>query len=327
MKEIAFFLDNRLESPVQNLLEVLSSQKSARLRLIKRGDAGRYDFTGCAAAILSDPIGQEMTAAMKQARKACVPSLGLEDGIIEYEHCWKKRPDRYRPLITDKIAVFGNYTKRILMSWGIEGNRIEVTGCPRFDALHGVNKSLPAKSRILLTCANTPFVDEKTREEFRTSFLEIAEKMEMYGFDYFIRLNKEKTLSLFGKDSVVFKRLRQDNSALFNRVLKKLKLNQRTIMQDISEASAVITTPSTVVLEAMAMGRPVAIINYSGETIYHRTPWEISSPHHIKTVVQELLDPAPPKMLFQNQLFSDYVFFDGSASKRIADIVFKMIKV
>jgi len=109
-------------------------------------------------------------------------------------------------------------------------------------------------------------------------------------------------------------------------IKENLDVNHHTITEDIKNSSAVITSISTVALEAMAMGRPVAILNYCGETVYHRTPWEICGQNHIPSVIKELLVPPSAKLLFQNQLLADYALCDGSATSRVITLINNMSK-
>jgi len=336
-KRIGFFINRGFEYQISDVVKILFLDKNINVEIIHRDKWQEFNFKNCAIAVTTDSIGPEIALAMQRAKDAGVPSLTIQDGIIEYEHCWKKRSDRYRPLLTDLIAVFGNFTKQILISWGVPENKIHIVGCPRFDLYSTLRQIGPSKPRILLTCANTPYVDDNTKEQFRESFIEVAKELEVSGMSFFVRLNKRKTLDLFTKESIIINKQRPNqhamakfigsaSSAALASIMKRLRPNLFTIAQDIKHASAVITQISTVGLEAMAMGRPVAILNYSGETVYHRTPWEIRSRQHIKTVIQELLNPPPAKMLFQEQLFSEYVYCDGFASKRIADMINHMVE-
>lgn len=335
-KEIALFVDGRMTHHVPNLLKILYSDKIRKIRIINRDKGIKYNFNNCAIAVTTDPVGPEMTTIMKNAKAKGIPSLALQDGIVEYEHCWKKRLDRYRPLITDCIAVFGNFTKQILMSWGIAENRIFVTGCPRFDSYHESKNTYPDKPNILLTCANTPYIDDESKNEFRLSFINITKELENCGINYSIRLSRQKTLSLFKNEPSILKRLKTNQetisqnigykpAALFTSVIRKFAPNQFTIAKDICNSSAVITTISTVALESMALKRPVAILDYTGDTMYHTAPWKISDPKHIRVIVQELINPPPAKMMFQKQLFKEYILCDGKASRRIANIIYNMM--
>jgi len=325
MREITFFIDPGLEYQLASVMNALSLDTALKTKILHRDQWLTYDFSRCAVAVTTDSIGPDIARVMKRAKDAGVPSLTIQDGIIEYEHCWKKRLDRFRPLLTDRIAVFGDFTKKILISWGTSEDKIDVTGCPRFDGYTKLDKALPSKPCILLTSANTPFMDDVTKEEFRDSFLMIAKALTSIGIDFFIRLNKEKTVNLFLNEPNVIKRLRQNKHSVADRILKRLNINQRTIAQDIQCVSAVITSVSTIALEAMAFERPVAIFNFSGETTYHKASWEIAGSHQIQKVVQELLSPPPPKILFQHQLFNEYVRDDGQASQRVADIIVSMM--
>jgi hypothetical protein len=89
-------------------------------------------------------------------------------------------------------------------------------------------------------------------------------------------------------------------------------------------ADAVVTTPSTVMLETMLLGRPVAALDYANTPRFVPTAWTISAREHIPRVVAELLDPSTRKMAFQRDCLDDCLECDGPAAPRVATLIERM---
>jgi hypothetical protein len=106
---------------------------------------------------------------------------------------------------------------------------------------------------------------------------------------------------------------------------------QSTTSEDLADAllqaDAVITTPSTALLEAMQAGRPVACLDYHNTPRFVATAWTISAPRHIGPVIRELLQPSEAKMAFQRCCLDDALRHDGFAAARVASLVRKMAAV
>ncbi len=77
-------------------------------------------------------------------------------------------------------------------------------------------------------------------------------------------------------------------------------LAKRDLLDVLQNVDAVITTPSTTMLEAMLLGLPVAVLDYCNTPHYVPPAWRITAAAHIAPTLAELLHPPAPKMLFQD---------------------------
>ena len=93
----------------------------------------------------------------------------------------------------------------------------------------------------------------------------------------------------------------------------------------LERVDAVITTPSTALLEAMLTGRPVAALDYHNVPRFAATAWTISAPEQIAPVLAELLDPSPRKVAFQSMCLRDSLECDGPAAPRVARLTREMV--
>jgi hypothetical protein len=92
----------------------------------------------------------------------------------------------------------------------------------------------------------------------------------------------------------------------------------------LANVDAVITTPSTAMLEAMLYGLPVALLDYSNSPHYVPAAWTISAPRHIDTILPELLAPPSAKMLYQDTVLHDALECRTPATARMMKLVDKM---
>jgi hypothetical protein len=96
------------------------------------------------------------------------------------------------------------------------------------------------------------------------------------------------------------------------------------LVKILEQVDAVISTPSTAILEAMLLGRPVAALDYHNVPRYLPTAWTISARDQIGAVVSELLAPAGAKMAFQRDCLADTLECEGTAAERIRELMSRM---
>ena len=257
----------------------------------------------------------EISVCLAEARRARIPSLVIQDGILEWR-CQYENPlfgegggaPQHQPVLADKIACLGAQSARQIAAWGNPG-RVEITGMPRLDHLLAQAPPAPRRpgKRILVMTAKkpgfTPAQTAVTLESLRDmkAYLETRGDLEVVW-----RLSKglDETLG-------VENRL-QDISGL------ELAALLRTV-------DAVITTPSTALLEAMLLGRPVAALDYHNVPRFVQTAWTIAAPAHIAPAVTELLDPPGRKMAFQEDCLNDSLACDGPAAPRVWALIRAMV--
>jgi hypothetical protein len=92
----------------------------------------------------------------------------------------------------------------------------------------------------------------------------------------------------------------------------------------LKQVDAVITTPSTAILEAMLVERPVAALDYHNVPRFVPTAWTISAPYHIRSAIDEILNPATRKMAFQKDCLHDCLCCEGPAAQRANCLISKM---
>ena len=247
-------------------------------------------------------------------------TVTLQDGLIEYAHCCLKESTshRYRPIVTDFLLTFGERPKKIALSRCQDANVI-ATGSPRFDEYSQYqDKSVEIGSPVLMTTANTPWFDSRSKKEFIKLFIEILGTLTELHIDFKLRLPDKVKKELMFKSPLAFNRI------LRSRYLKGLGNPEIPLIDDVLSSSAVITTPSTVALEAMILNRPVAIIRTGAFPMYLESAFELAGTDSIVPVLSGLTErhvDFDNRMAFQQIIKEENVMADGRASERVANFI------
>jgi hypothetical protein len=259
----------------------------------------------------------DVARCLDVARAAGIPSLVLQDGILEWR-CQYENPlfgagggaPQHQPVLADKIACLGASSARHIASWG-NPSKVEVTGMPRLDALAELRLPPPKRPgrRLLVMTAKKPWYDEAQRTVIERSLAEL-----------------KQYLSTRPDIEVVWRVTRGLSEEL--RVENRLKaLDTLELSGVLAEVDAVITTPSTAILEAMLASRPVAALDYFNVPRFVQSAWTITSADHLPKVVSELMAPPATRMLFQSECQRDSLRTDGSAAGRVGDLVTAMARI
>lgn len=234
-----------------------------------------------------------------------------------------------------KMAVFGNAIKDLFVSDGISPDRIVVTGNPKFDKLFRIkNKNskknvcekwnIPYDAEIILLLTSY-FVEAKMwsveqREDFVLAIANAAAKLG----------NSHLIIKIHPPNE------RENDYQQIVRGLKNVPLicKYESLPELLDACSlAIIAFSSTTALEAMALQKPVIIVNLFnnvGPSIF-----EMSG--SIFVTREKDIFPAIEKALYnptiRNEMFArmrDFVYDqanlqDGQAAKRIAELIITMV--
>jgi CDP-glycerol glycerophosphotransferase (TagB/SpsB family) len=203
--------------------------------------------------ILSIPDRQwRSKAVIELGRRARVPSLTIQAALISNHQ-------RYDTVVADRVAAMGDVSCRLWEEQGISAERIVVTGSPRFDDKYVPD---PAASSRIHTALRIP--PGKGIIAFATQPL--SPRVIEENVKHIARAARR-----FPDHQLVFKVHPREETCRYEKLLASLGEQDAIIVQDIDldallQASAlVITGFSTVALEAMILGRPVLIVNLTGE--------------------------------------------------------------
>lgn len=252
-----------------------------------------------------------------------VPVLVLADGILEYRNTFQNPTvaagSIFMPVHGHKLACIGDSQARIVSSWGNAG-KCEVVGLPRLDTVkkNGDGKDEierdPSKFRILITTARKPGFDLKQLDLVRKSLNDVKQCF-------------DSTQIVAGKKIELTWRLTGELETYLSVNQDRVKVEGQQIYGALKKVDAVISTPSTVILESWLHGLPTATLDYTNSPTFVPTAWNISSAGQILETVKSLIEKPEPMMLFQNMSMDDSLQHHVSATERMKDLIYEMIKV
>ena len=260
---------------------------------------------------------EELSALRKLTESNRVPVLVLADGVLEYRNTWEHpgipQGCVFQPVCGHKLACIGQGQARVIESWGNPG-RCEVVGMPRLDHL-SANAAPPVRTegpfRLLIATANTPAFTQSQRQTLVDSLRFLVDR-----FERIPKVNgRPVDLNWRLTDGL------SDELGLPDLPTHKLP----PLHQAIDEADAVITSPSTLYLESALRNRPTAIIDYWNSPKYITPAWSITANSHVFPVLEQLADPPPHRMVFQNAALHEQLECSSAATPRLIQLIDAMI--
>lgn len=264
-------------------------------------------------------IDQKLLNKLAELRKS-KPTITLQDGLIEYAHCCVKEGSRhrYRPIVTDFLLTFGKRPQKIAEA-RCNSSSIVATGSPRFDMYHEHQSSVPDMSLpVLVTTANTPWQDRHSKKHFSQVFFQLLRDLVALGVRFRLRLPDKVKKELAFRSPLAFKKL------LKTKLLAGVSAASTPLLDDLLNSSAVITTPSTVALEAMILSRPTALLVTEIYPLYLESAFPLISRKSFQPALRALVERGrdfDERMAFQELIKSENVIDDGRATQRVVDLI------
>jgi hypothetical protein len=257
------------------------------------------------------------TALHLLAAKNCATLYAI-DGILEWRCLWEFQPGMSvlwsaRPLLSQKVACIGRSQARIMESWGY-GSRCELVGVPRFDGL--LNRRPRQRQphepfRILITTAKAPWFDQAQYHRVVSALRDLNSWFQTEAQQQPVPIQPVWRITLGLEEAVgVSNELRDTTGADLASVL--------------STVDAMITTPSTSMLEGMLQGIPVALLDYNNAPHLAPAAWRITAPEHRDQVFAELLNPPVEKLHYQQHLLYDALECHSPALPRMVELAWRM---
>ncbi len=249
------------------------------------------------------------------ARDARIPSLVLQDGILEWR-CQYENPlfgagggaPQHQPVLADTIACIGRQSARQIAAWGNAG-RVEATGMPRLDHLlarQTMARRTPGRCILVMTAKKAGFNEEQTAVTLRSLRDVRAHLDTLPNVEVIWRVSGEIA------DALGVANLMRETSSV-------------ELAEVVERSDAVITTLSTAILETMLLDRPVAALDYHNVPRFVPTAWTITARDQIAPVVAGILAPDARRMAFQRDCLHDCLECDGPAAPRVAALIERMV--
>lgn len=268
--------------------------------------------------ITFDEHGAELALCIAELARGNVATLQIMDGILEWRRTWdyptstEKRPIN-QPVLAHKVACLGRTDARIMESWGNIG-KCETVGSPRFDKLVANRKPIRTTSisgrplRLLIMTAKTPGFTPKQVDTTVKSLQDLN-----------FHLEQQKNIEVIWRVTQnLHERLGVKNTV---RNILSTELHDM-----LSAVDAVITTPSTAMLESMLAGHPVALLDYHNCPHYVPAAWRITAESQIAQVLKELHEAPLDRMLYQDFCLHESLSCRTPALPRMINLIETMIR-
>lgn len=242
-----------------------------------------------------------IASILSKARSLHIPTLLFQDGtldwIIQHEgelYAGSGGAPHFQPILTDKMAVMGHQSARLIASWN-DASKVEVTGFPILQqeanaaAIYLKNKKPKNDGiyQVLITSTRQGWFCERQKDAFVQALIDIKKYFaDKPSFQLTWRLSRNLA----------------DLVGVQNEMKEK---ESKELVPLIQQADLVLSAQSTVVIEAMLHGKPVAIVDYLHVPQYYGTAWKISHSDHIHATIQSMIQPTAALMQYQNYQLHD----------------------
>jgi len=234
---------------------------------------------------------------------------------------------------SSKLALFGEDIKNRLIKEGVPLRKLEVTGSPKFDTLVKLKNyskemlkkrwGIPLNKKVVLVLTQWFVEDGSWSTNQRKLFIsEIAKSISI--------LNNNVMLII--KLHPPYERKEDYYDILKDFAVLSLIFDLEPVHEIISISDVVVSVSSTAALEAMALEKPVLIINlFNQEDAYifkGSGALYVENRDHILPLLKKLIycpDEIVNKSKIENFIYEQSYTLDGNASKRIADLIRKMV--
>lgn len=257
---------------------------------------------------------------IRKAVEQNIPTLILADGVLEYNNIWNNPQTTpgcvFQPVLGHKIAVIGRSQKRVLEAWGNVG-KCEVIGLPRLD------QYLKRKPRVrqpnedfkilIMTGKNPGYMDEQI-EQVTRGLVDLRN-----WFEHNTNFEGLKIVPVWRIADSIAKEIGVGSQIS--------DLSGQELFRVLQEVDALITAPSTAILEGLLQGIPVALLNYSNLPQYVIPSWSINCQSQIANVIRELIWPPEPKMLFQDSVLHDSLECHSPSVPRMHVLIDRMVHI
>ncbi len=243
----------------------------------------------------------------------------------------RKHPFLYGHGNSSKIALFSKPVKDMLISEGVSNKKLEVTGNPKFDELiyyNGNSKKELYKEKwgidlekkvvlVLTQCfVEVGLWNKEQRKEFISSIAEAVSKLDNVQLVIKLHPPHEK------KEDYIM--------VLENFDFNPIIFDGEPLNEIISTSDVVISVSSTAALEAMALKKPIIIVNLFGDdTSFFKNSGSFYVDHREEIIcrIKELLAEPELNNYKRNIFVNEQIhLLDGKAYKRISNLIRSMVK-
>lgn len=204
---------------------------------------------GTRVVVVTDTLDPRCLRALRMARRVDARTVLMMDGLVEWRNTFanlRTGEGFLRPAPVDAVCCAGLVDARVLTTLG---SVARPTGLPRVDARFREFSQRNDAGPVLVATANTPAFTDDERERLLAALAEL------------------KSAAHWTRTRILWR--------LTAGLEDELGVRNHTgpLEEALGAAAAVITTPSTLMLEAMRAGRPCALLHANATPLWHPAPW------------------------------------------------------
>lgn len=263
-----------------------------------------------------------------------VPTVAIQHGVIGpscYYYFFKTK--KAQIVLPDLLCLYGRYYYNLLIQKGnYNKNQLVITGSPKSDILFNIAKIYSRKETILKYSINESnkillwptqchgLSDEENIKNFESVFGSV------HGMTNITLIIKQHP----GEGQKHFR--------LIEKYLRRYNINSIILPgnSDIYELLYVcdfmITKNSTTADEAIALGKPVIILNLSGipdivSYVNHGVALGVYTKTDLRPAIEKLVNGAKDLEIYRERYIDEYMYkIDGKANDRICELILRTIQ-
>ena len=246
--------------------------------------------------------------AIAACQRLGVPTCHVLDGILEWRNLFENPRTTvaetgaplYRPLISDHTFAMGEI-QRLTLQW-LGNDNVHAFGLPRFDALPVKPcrvGPIEGRPKVLIATANTPWFSEEQKNRFCEEFGRLVDLLRPRS------------------DLAIEWRVTEPVAVEFG--LKNSTQQPSTVA--LQSVTALITTPSSLVIESMRLGVPTLVFDPYACPILNPSAWQATSASTVLQLLPSLLAPDAERAGLQNTLRDFSTPKETDAAKKIAEFL------
>jgi len=274
--------------------------------------------TDAAIVISAETYDEPSVSALRSAVEHQVPVLVLADGILEFRNTWQNPTqvagNIYQPVLGHKLACVGASQRRHVEAWGNPGV-CEIVGLPALDG-HRRHPRAPGDGsfRLLVASSRHPYFDDRQRAIVIEQFVAVRDAIAAFA-------------DRSSRRVAVTWRLTGELGEALGVQSALQPVASVSALEALCAADALVTMPSTLMLEAMLLDLPVAQVDFMNLPQYVQTGWSASAPPHLPPVLEQLVDPPAERLAFQRVALHDALQCRVPAADRLVDLVRAMCRI
>ena len=254
---------------------------------------------------VADTRSFERLTILRQARDIGACTVLLMDGIVEHRNTFRNPragPYFLRPAPVDVIACAGSIDEQHLKTLG---NDAVATGLPRMAGIGPM--PLPTRPAVMVATALQPAFGPDDHRRIVEALTKLRERLDAHGVDVLWRLSGGLDLDL------------------------GVKPDSGPLAETLAAASAVITTPSTLLIEAMRARRPTALLFPFDDPCWPLAATrldesQLARPDRIDAVIRELLKPSREFKRRQSDVLARMHREDTRPADAVADLLVELVE-